>query len=75
MYVNTWSILGGDVRILAGGTAPCLLLPQHQAPSQGLEAHCFHDKLVLASVSHTPAAAGGSFSSLNPLLFQKGESV
>ena len=40
-----------------------------------LEAEGLHQKLVLASASHSPAVAGGSISGPNPLLFQAGEGV
>ena len=43
--------------------------------SECLEAEGLHQKLVLASASHSPAVAGGSISGPNPLLFQAGEGV
>ena len=58
-----------------GGAAPCLLFPHHQCTSECLEAEGFHQKLVLASASHSPAVAGGSISGPNPIFFQAGEGV
>ena len=54
-----------------GGAAPCLLFPHHQCTSDCLEAEGFHQKLVLASVSHSPAVAGGSISGPNLFSFKR----
>ena len=43
--------------------------------SECLEAEGFHQELVLASASHSPAVAGGSISGPNPIFFQAGEGV